>query len=598
MVANNFFKFIKYYGKGKKLKLFGFFLLSLIAGGLEFLGIALIYPFILLIIAPQTLIGTSFYSKIMTNLNAPNILIATCILGTSVILIFIIKNLFIIATLYLQNKFICNWKLKLKKIFMSYYLFSSYKNSLETAPHEKNYNLTFLIDRTLDSFIFRTITLITNVTIIVMILSLLFMKFLIPAIITSLFVTITMITENKIFKAKVSKISKELATNTTKSNQTTLDTINNIKEIKILSSEKFFFNNYNVSQRDFCRTLFKNDFYATISPYIIEIFIVLALFILAGIISVEGIKNTSWIIASYGIIAACIFRMAPALNRIQSSINVINASRPFVKSMINLYETLDWNSLETSKGIEINFENKIRLENINFAYKKEPVIKDLSLEIRKGEFVGIIGLSGAGKSTIADIIMGLLPPDNGKIYIDELEINKTNFIDLRKLIGYVPQQINIIDGSLKDNIAYGIDEEIDEEQVIESLKKAQLYEYTKQLSDGINTNIMIGSAGMSQGQKQRLAIARAFYRKSKILIFDEATSALDVETEHEITQNLEKLRGETTIIAIAHRLSTLKSCDRLIYLSGGEIVDTGSFWELSDRHESFRHLLELSNIEK
>ena len=597
MFVENFIRFVKCYGEGKKIKLLGFFLLSLFVGVLELLGIYLIYPFILLILNPQSVIKTKYYISFASFTHAHNILTNAFVLGVIVVLLFIIKNLFMIFSLYLQNKFINNWKLATSKLFMQYYLFSPYKQLLNTSPSEKIYTLGFLINQSLDGFVFRMINVVTNIIIVGMILILLFTKFLLAAFVTCIFIFFSMSFQNKFFKLKLGKISKEFLEESSRNNNRVIENINNLKEIKILSAEDYFYNEYVVSQSNFVKIVFKNNFYGTIIPYITEIFVVVALLILAGIISLQSIENISWMIASYGIIVASIFRIAPALNRIQVSMNTINTSRDLVKMMIKEHDSLNLDYLEEKASFNIKFKNYIKLKNIYFSYKKTPVIKDLNLEIKKGEFIGIIGLSGAGKSTLADIIMGLLPIDSGKIVIDDIEFNQKNFSALRKLIGYVPQQINIFDGSFKRNVAWGIkEEEIDEQLVIEALKKARLYDIVTQFEEGINAPAIKGSSGLSQGQKQRLAIARALYRNSEVLIFDEATSSLDVETEHEITQMLNSIKGEKTIIAIAHRLSTLKSCDRLIYLKDGTIVDTGTFNELSQKHADFEKLIKLSSL--
>lgn len=597
MFVENFSKFIKYYGKGRKIKLVGFFIISLIAGYLEFLGISLIYPFILLIIKPNSVVYTKYYADFAAFFHVHDVLINAFILGLIVTFLFVAKNLFVILSLYLQNKFVNNWKLAISKKFMHYYLFSPYKDLLKTSPSEKIYNLNFLVSQTLDGFVFRIMTLVTNVAIVIMILGLLFTKFLFAALVTCVFVTYSMLFQNKIFKKKIVEISQKLFKNSVINNEKIMESINNIKEIKILSAEDYFYDEYLTSQRDFTKIQFENNFYMAIPPYIIEILAVLSLFILAGIISLQNINNTSWMVASYAIVVAAIFRIAPALNRIQSSITAINTSRDYAKTMIIEYEKLNLDFVEEKSDLDVVFEKCVKLKNVCFSYDKISVIKDLNLEIKKGEFVGIIGLSGAGKSTLADIIMGLLPINSGEIFVDDVEFNQTNFSALRKLIGYVPQQINILDGSFKRNVAWGIkEEEIDEKQVVKALKMAQIYDFVSGFDEGINSKVIIGSTGLSQGQKQRLAIARALYRESKFLIFDEATSSLDVETEYEITQMLNTLKGDKTIIAIAHRLSTLKSCDRLIYLKDGQIVDTGTFEELSSKHADFEKLIKLSSL--
>lgn len=598
MFIENFTNFIECYGKGRKLKLFGFLLLSLTAGAFEFLGISLIYPFIMLIIKPESVIHTKYYAAFTTFLHIETSLVCAFVLGFFVALVFVAKNLFMVFSLYLQNKFTNNWKLAIGKQFMHYYLFSPYKNSLETPASEKLYNLTFLIDHSIEGFIFRIINLVTNITIVVMILSLLFIKFFFAALVTSVFIILVMVLQSKIFKKVIAQIAQKRLKVSVENNQKVQENIHNIKEIKILSAEDYFYKEYIVAQQKLTKLTCDNNFYMLVPQYVIEIFVVLALLLLGGIVSLQNIYHTSWMIASYAIIVASIFRIAPALNRIQISLNSINTSRDFTKTMILECKKINFEFVEEKSIVKFDFKDRIKLKDVSFAYKKSPVIKNLNLEIKKGEFVGIIGLSGAGKSTLADIIMGLLPIDNGEIFVDDVVLNQSNFNALRKLIGYVPQQINILDGSFKRNIGYGLpEEEIDDEKVINAIKKAQLYDLVQSFDEGINAKVIMGSDGLSQGQKQRLAIARILYRDSEILIFDEATSSLDIQTESEITRMLNLLKGEKTMIAIAHRLSTLKSCDRLIYLKNGEIVDTGTFAELSAKHADFDKLIKLSQLD-
>lgn len=600
MFVENFSKFIKYYGEGRKLKLFGFLILSVVVGLLELTGIALVYPFILLIINPQGVVHSKYYLEFVKFTHLNNFLVIAFLLGIFAVLIFIIKNIFMVFSLYLQNKFTNNWKLAISEKIMKYYLYSSYKDSIKISPAEKGYNITMPVSQSIDNFILRLINLTTNIIIITMILTLLFLKFPFAAILTGSFVVFCVTVQSKFFKRTMREISKKLVENSISANEKLGENIGNIKEIKVLSSEDYFYSEYVQSQKKYNETLLENNFYSGIPPYIVEILVMLSLVLMGGIISIQNINNTSWMVASYAVIVASIFRIAPALNRVQTSINNINASRDFVKMMILEYEKTQFKYVEEKSDIDLKFNHILKLKDICFSYKeKYPIIKNLDLEIKKGEFIGIIGLSGAGKSTLADIIMGLLPIDSGEIFVDDTELNQSNFSALRKLAGYVPQDIRVLDGSIKRNVAWGVrEEEIDEQKVIEALKQAQMYDFVSKLDGEINSKSLIGLTGMSQGQKQRLAIARALYKNSEVLIFDEATSSLDVETEHSITQMLNQLKSEKTIIAIAHRLSTLKSCDRLIYLKDGKIVDTGSFEELAQKYPDFEKLIKLSSLQK
>lgn len=594
-MLKNLVKFIKYYGKNRRLKIFGFFVISLIAGILEFAGIGLIYPFLMLVTSPQTVIEYKSYATIINFFHINHILTITALMGILIVLMFLSKNLLMILCIYLQNKFVINWKNDLNKMLMKFYLNAPYMQMFKTTNSEKIYNLTALTAQTLETFVMRSFVFFTNSIITLIILALLFIKFPAIALFTVIFVIASMVVLNKFFKHKTEVLAPQMLSFSLKNNNQVLENIKNLKEIRIFSAEKYFLDKFNKVQRENNNVIFKNTFYASIPPYLVEIILVISLIILAGLITFKNYGDSSKIIASYGLILGIVFRIAPSLNRIQVALNHMNSSKDLVKKMNDEYEQnhFDVVSNVTNNNDSLEFNEKIKFEDVSFGYRENvSVIKDCSFEIKKGEFVGIIGLSGAGKTTMADILMGLLPVNSGKITVDNEEITEKNINAFRNLTGYVPQEVNLLENSFKNNVAWGQDEKnIDDERVIESLKLAQLYDFVQE-NGGINSVIR----GLSQGQKQRLMIARGLYKNPEILIFDEATSSLDVETEHEITKMLTSLKGNKTLIAIAHRLSTLKECDKLIYLKDGVIVDVGTFEELENRHEDFKNLIKLSQI--
>lgn len=593
MFLENYKKFIIYYGKGRYLKLLGFSGLFICAGILELTGVALIYPFTILIMNPNSI------GKYLPNLRLGNPILTGLLIGLCVLLIFIGKNLFMILVQYIQNKFICNWKKDIAEKFMEYYLYAPYKAILSSSQSDKIYDIETLCSVAVDGFVMRGLNLITNIIITAMIIGLLFIKFPIPALGTVIFVTVTMYLQNKYFKKRSNTLASTMEKINKKHNDTILENISNIKELKILSAEDTFFEKYQIVEKSYRKTQELQSFYNAIPPYLVEMLVVLALLILACIISIQSPNDNSKLMASFAIIVASIFRIAPALNRIQSSIININASRNFVKRINEKYEKYDFDHFKKenlqSEGI-LGFHDKIELKNICFSYNSnKQVLKNISITINKGDFVGIIGLSGAGKSTLADILTGLLPADSGEIIVDNTELSQKNFQKFRRMLGYVPQQINILDKSIKENVAWGC-KEINDSKVVNALKAAQLYNVIEEYPQGIDSNIIVGSNGLSQGQKQRLAIARALYRDPQIIILDEATSALDVQIEHEITEMLKEISSTKTIIAIAHRLSTLKACNKLIYMKNGTIVDVGTFAGLSEKYEEFENLIKLSSI--
>lgn len=591
MFLENFRKFISYYGKGQHYKLAGFTIMSLIAGFLEFLGVALIYPFVMLIVRPGVM-DISKYVHINNNL------VSGLLLGLGVLLIFILKNAFLILYLYLQSRFVANWKQKILFNYMEYYLYAPYKLTMQYSPNDKLYVLGTLINQVFDSYVLRVMNLFTNIVIILMVLLLLLIKFTVPAIVTMLFVSIAIVLQNKFFKSRTTKIAEVMNQRFLSYQTSMLQNINNIKEIKIQSSENVFCNDFKETSDNLKDVQIKYLFYCSIPPYIVEILVVSALILMAFVLSVQNLNDNSMLIASFAIVVAALFRIAPALNRIQSAINSINSSINFVKQLNEEYEKCDFKINKISKNGEnrLDFSQSIEFKNVCFSYKEDKeVLSNISFTIEKGDFIGIIGLSGAGKSTLADVLLGLLPADSGMICLDGKELNEKNYGSFRQIVGYVPQQINVLDKSIAENVAWGV-EQIDNGQVIKSLKEAQLYDDISDYENGIYSNIIIGSNGLSQGQKQRLAIARALYRNPDIILFDEATSSLDVQVEKDITDMLSNFRSSKTIIAIAHRLSTLKACNKLIYMKDGKIVDIGTFEELSNNYPDFENLVKLSNI--
>ncbi|MBR1942468.1 ABC transporter ATP-binding protein [bacterium] len=590
-----FVDFIKYYGKNKKLKVFMFLMISILAGGLEFLGIGLIYPFLIMVINPQFVINNNYYATFSNLIGINSYTINTIIIGLCIISMFILKNLLMVLCVYLQNKFVINWKNDINEMLMKFYLNVPYKKTFENSNSEKIYNLTVLSSQTLETFVLRSLVFLTNGIIIVLILLLMLFQFSLIALFTMILVILCMIFINKFFKHKTEVLAPKMLEYSLKNNNSVIENIKNLKEIRIFGTEEYFLNKFNKTQRENNSIIFKNAFYSGIPPYIVEMVLVFSLIVIAAFITYQNSGNTSQIIASYGLIAAIIFRIAPSLNRIQVALNHMNASKNMIKKINEEYEKNKFDEIKiiNKSSEKILYNNNLKFENVSFEYLSgTKALKNISFEIKKGEFIGITGLSGAGKTTLADILTGLLQPNEGKIFVDENEINENNIYNFRKLIGYVPQEMNILEDTYKNNVAWGMNyHEINENNVKESLKSAQLLEFAEQ-NGGINSLIK----GLSQGQKQRLLIARALYRNPEIILFDEATSSLDVETENEITQMLTSLKEKKTIIAIAHRLTTLKECDRLIYLKDGEIIDIDTFEELEKKYEDFKRLINLSKF--
>jgi ABC-type multidrug transport system fused ATPase/permease subunit len=312
-------------------------------------------------------------------------------------------------------------------------------------------------------------------------------------------------------------------------------------------------------------------------------------------------------IASLGILAAIAMRTSSILNRILASLQQINNSQHSIQILLDEIRSPLWREYEQTDAtartadlrVELTFESDIRFEHVYYTYPntKRPTLRDINVRIQKGEFVGIVGESGVGKTTFVDILLGLLQPQEGQVLIDGIELIAENSISWQQHLGYVPQQVYISNDSAIRNVAFGTpDEEIDMAAVQAALKAANMNDHLLTLPEGLQTAMGENGRKLSGGQKQRIGIARALYRRANVLVLDEATSSLDVPTEGEITEAISALKGRQTIIAIAHRLSTLQSCDRILYFERGNLVDAGTFESLSQKYDKFDRMLKLSKV--
>lgn len=570
-------KFFYYFNKNKK-SFVSYSAFSFFVGILELAGVALTYPFVIKLLSDKS-----------TDIWHSPLLIGVLIIG-----LFLAKNALMIFYIYLQAKFTKDVEKEANIAFVKYFLTSPYQTSAKIPFAKKANILGYLIPNTINNFILRLLNLNVNFFIFGLISLLLVIKFPVAMLITLMFAVILIFIQNSYFKPKLTKIAKKASETSTTYNQKSNDVLLSIKNVKISNNAKYFFENYLSAITQFYRVCIETSFLNSIPPYVTEPFIILLLFVLLAVISYQNYTEPDKLIASFAIIVSAIFRLAPTISRIQVNLNGINSALPIVDEFLTICDDLDIKNVkEPQKPIFAEFNKSLELKNIYFEYEKDkPILKNINLTINKGEFLGIAGLSGAGKTTLVDIIAGLLTPKSGKILID----GKPQENSLR--IGYIPQEVSLINASIKENVAYGCSG-IWDERVIEVLKKAQLYDFImKNYKDGINANPFIDSNGFSQGQKQRLAIARALYSDPDILILDEATSSLDLKTEDEICSVLMSLKGEKTIIAIAHRLSTIKNADRIAFMKNSKIVDISEFNELINKNADFRELARLASFKE
>ena len=348
-----------------------------------------------------------------------------------------------------------------------------------------------------------------------------------------------------------------------------------IKETKIMHTERFFMEQYDASYQQFGKAMGSFQFLSQMPRLLIESAVVSGLLGLVFLKLLLG-ANAIEIISLLGLLALAAFRLMPSANHMVACYNGIKFQLPFFYEIYPELEAIHKRVVEGNLDVmprmakRLPFDKSIRIEHVTFSYNTgQEILRDIDFQIAKGDFVGIIGPSGAGKTTFVDVLLGLLPPSQGRILVDGVDI-ATNVRGWQENFAYVPQTIYLIDTSIRENIALGqAKEDIDDGKIEKVLHMAELYDYVQSLPNGLDTAVGELGGRLSGGQRQRIGIARALYRNPDILVLDEATSSLDNETEKSITDTILKLKGKMTIVSIAHRVSTLEQCDYKVKIQDG-----------------------------
>ena len=362
------------------------------------------------------------------------------------------------------------------------------------------------------------------------------------------------------------------------------------REIYVSNKSKYFSNGFEKLRHDFAEITSEKQFLPNISKYVLESAILIGTLALTGL--QFALNDAPRAIATLSIFLISGTRIGPSVLRIQQGIVNIKAAMASSKltfELLNLYENEESNDYSNSSRMQTEFKPQIVLKNISFKFDndKKDIIKNLNMQIESGQSIAIVGPSGSGKSSLVDLILGLLKPTQGEISISGL-LPTQCVRTWSGLIAYVPQEAKIFEGTLRENIAFGRSaNEIDNELVSKCLYLACLDNDVKNFQDGIFSLITENGNNLSGGQKQRIGIARALYSNPRLLVIDEGTSSLDGVTEHEVMTRINMEYSNMTKIIVAHRLSTIKDVDRVIYLENGEIVAHGSFNEVKQKVPNF-----------
>lgn len=407
----------------------------------------------------------------------------------------------------------------------------------------------------------------------------------------------------RIVRRPIEKRGEQVQIEGAKMNASLINLVGGIKELMVRNSSSAYIGRYEVAAN---RYLDANRLVSVTNQgmrYLLEMLMVAGVALVIGFATLSG-SATATVLVSIGVLLASGLRLVPSLNTLLIGVNTIRASEPgvaIVESELARFGEIGLPS-ETSDSGNAGGAAKptgaFSARNISFRYptREENALSDISVDVEFGEALGVVGSTGSGKSTLIDLLLGLIEPEDGEILIDGQPLEQ-NLRAWRAELGFVPQDIFLVDDTLAANITFGeIDEVPSESQLAEAVKLAHLEDVVNELPEGLDT--MLGERGvrLSGGQRQRVGLARALYRKPSILILDEATSALDNETERKISEAIESLHGKLTTVIVAHRLSTVRSCDRILFLENGRVSGIGTFEELDQGNEGFTRLVELGSL--
>jgi ATP-binding cassette, subfamily B, bacterial PglK len=554
--------------------------LFIVSSMLDLIGIGLIGPYITLLIYPESVhegkIGqiveffgiTQDQHTIIFNL------------GFIIIAIFSLKAIASIGITKKMIAFTHNLQLRLRTFLMDCYQNTRYEEYLKRNSSEYIYNVESLTQQYAGSVVGTGLRLVSDMILVSVLFCLLLWTNGTALLLFILIFGPAVLVYDRIFRNRVKSFGQKANDCSTSMIQAINEGVKGLKVIRIYGVEHYFYQKVLNGAEGYAKNAVKFQIISAAPRYVLEwlmiLFVVLMVFVTISI--GYEMKN---IVPTLGIFGATAVRLLPSINSFTTTLMGLRYSRNSVSRLYaDVIQSDKTKSIKTHT-LHHNYQdtfNSLSLNHLSYRYPqgKQNALNEINFVVNVGESIGLIGPSGSGKTTLVDIMLGLLNQQSGVININERPLSES-IDEWRAQVAYLPQDVFLMDDTLLRNVAFGLeDAQINAQKAEESLRQARLYDLISQLPNGMETNIGENGARLSGGQRQRVAIARAFYHNRNILVMDEATSSLDNKTEQEIVEEISYLKGRKTMIVIAHRLSTVQSCDRIYKLSEGQIIEVGT----------------------
>lgn len=568
----------------QRLQYAGLFILQLVETMLDFFGVALILPFVNLMVNAEQMQASWWYQLVAKVIGTADMTSTLLFLTILMAVVYLVKNGFILFLTWLRISFIGKSKIRMGARMITCYMHKPYTFHLQRNTSEIIRNINGDVNGAF-TVISSMFALVSDALIVISLTTYLFAVDFQMTVGLLIALAICSAVYFLIVRKKIRTIGQENRKVTAKMYKAIQQAMGGIKEVKIMGREKFFADVYKQSGIESVELSKRYNIIGAIPGRLIETLCMFAILTIVAIKIING-EDLSQIVPNLSAFAIAAIRLMPRANSVNGHINSITFNKPSLEALYEDLTESDREEAERLKEIEekkkqnrtvnIGEERNIFAKSITYTYpnKTEPVLKDVNVTVNAGESVGVVGVTGAGKTTLVDIILGLLKPQEGTVCYGALDIHE-DYAEWQKHIGYIPQFIYLVDDTIRNNVALGVEEDrIDEAAVWRALENAQLADFVRSLDDGLDT--VIGERGIriSGGQRQRIGIARALYYDPEILFFDEATSSLDNETERAVMKSINALGAQKTMIIVAHRLTTLSGCDRIYKVEDGCVSET------------------------
>ena len=563
------------FGKKQKWETVWLVLMIIIGTALELLGVSTIQPLINAFVEPEKLMKNNFFAMLYEQMNLYNMTQMILLIIAALIILYIVKNIYLVFMYKCQYKYIySNMRILSTKMMRSYLSRSySYHTSKSTAELLRNIN-----QDTADFFgvIQAVVQLVTEGLVVIALAVYLFIKDKSITIAVGLMLAIFIFIFIKIYKRNLLKMGQKNRYYEAQVTKWVQQAFGGIKEVKVMNKEDFFYDKYDEAFQGRVHSEYIYHTMIAIPKPLIEAVCMVALLGATAIKLMIGI-GAGYLVPTLSMFVIAAYRLLPSFNRITEYLGTIAYQKPAVSAIYDDLREID--AFVPDKKVDkeavvkpLPFEKDIKIDNLSFNYpdSEKLVLEKISFDIKKNTSVAFIGQSGAGKTTLADIILGVLKPTGGHVIADDMDV-EDHLNEWHRTIGYIPQNIYLMDDTIAANIAFGVPEDkVDKKKLERAVEKAQLRDVIAQLPEGLDTRVGERGVRFSGGQRQRIGIARALYNEPQILVLDEATSSLDNETEHAVMESIDALHGEMTLIIIAHRLSTISNCDYVYKIGDGK----------------------------